>query len=455
MTRTGTAVFLLSIAAVALVGARPFAGGWNDGSRFAAVEMLAERGTFVIDESVFVRVPADPPYPYPLGVGLRDTGTRDKLLIGGHFYSDKSPVPSVVMAGLYRGWLLAGGPTARDRPDLFCYWLTVVTGGLPAVLAAWGVVVLGRVLGLGGRTHALYSVSFAAATVLPAYTRHVNAHLPFLAAAVWLVVLLARAQAAGRLSARTAVGVGTLAGVGYTLDLGVGPALVVALVPFVAVGFRSVCAVAIVGSALTPWVAAHHALNYQIAGTLVPANAVAEYLRWPGSPFDAQTATGGLKHSPAGLLLYAADLLVGKKGFLTHNLPLCLSVAGAVRLAWSRPTDRAAVGFCAGWSALAVGVYAATSTNLSGAAASVRWFVPLLAPGYWVLGLTLRAHPWLWPDLAWLTLCGVGPAVLMWAAGPWMQHLVPGWWAWAAVAGVGWAVVTARHRGGSPPRAPS
>lgn len=447
MTRTGTAAFLVSVAAVAAVGARPFAGGWNDGSRLAAVEMLGERGTFVIDDSAFVRVPADPPFPYPADrPDLLADGTKDKLLIGGHFYSDKSPVPSVVMAGFYRVWLAAGGPTARDRQDLFCYWLTVVTCGLPAVLAAWGVVVLGRTLGLVGWTHALYSISFAAATVLPAYTRHVNAHLPFLAAAVWLVVLLACGQAAGRLSRRSAVGVGTLAGVGYTLDLGVGPALLISLVPFVTVAFRSPRSVFAVVGAAVPWVAAHHVLNYQVAGTLVPANAVAEYLRWPGSPFDAQTATGGLKHTPAGLLLYMADLLVGKKGFLTHNLPLCLAVAGAVRLAWSRPVDRAAVGFCVGWSALAVGVYAASSTNLSGAAASVRWFVPLLAPGYWVLGLTLRAYPWLWRDLAWLTLCGVGPAVLMWAAGPWMRQLVPGWWAWAAAAGVGWAVVTTRHR---------
>ena len=49
------------LAAVALglaaVGARPYAGGWNDGCRLAAVESLLDRGTLAIDDSVFCRCP--------------------------------------------------------------------------------------------------------------------------------------------------------------------------------------------------------------------------------------------------------------------------------------------------------------------------------------------------------------------------------------------------------------
>src|SRR3954454_5364481 len=89
----------LAAALLAVVSARPYAGGWNDGSRLAAAESLAERGTFAIDDSVFVRVPpADDgrPRPYPTDrPDLLEHGTLDKLRIGDHFYSDKSPVPSV------------------------------------------------------------------------------------------------------------------------------------------------------------------------------------------------------------------------------------------------------------------------------------------------------------------------------------------------------------------------
>jgi hypothetical protein len=119
---------VLAAAVVAVIGARPTAGGWNDGSRLAAVQALAEHGTFVIDDTVFVRPPPvieNEPHPYaespPL---LRVTGTLDKLRIGGQFYSDKSPVPSVLMAGLSRAWFGFGGPTVAERPDFVIRFLT-------------------------------------------------------------------------------------------------------------------------------------------------------------------------------------------------------------------------------------------------------------------------------------------------------------------------------------------
>ena len=42
---------------VAAVGARPYAGSWNDGCRLAAVESLVDRGTLAIDDSVFCKCP--------------------------------------------------------------------------------------------------------------------------------------------------------------------------------------------------------------------------------------------------------------------------------------------------------------------------------------------------------------------------------------------------------------
>ena len=37
--------------------ARPYAGGWNDGSRLATAECLVDQHTLAIDDSIFVRVP--------------------------------------------------------------------------------------------------------------------------------------------------------------------------------------------------------------------------------------------------------------------------------------------------------------------------------------------------------------------------------------------------------------
>src|SRR5205085_1410525 len=73
---------------VALVSARPYAGGWNDGSRLATIESLVDQQVLEIDRSMFVRGPgADPaaPNPYTPGdEGLAQLGTRDKLLIHDH-----------------------------------------------------------------------------------------------------------------------------------------------------------------------------------------------------------------------------------------------------------------------------------------------------------------------------------------------------------------------------------
>src|SRR6516162_4110412 len=107
-TRTIFACFAVLIvsACMAFVSARPYAGGWNDGSRLATVECLIDYRTLAIDRSIFVQVPADlRPTPYSTAEpDLLQHGTGDKLYIDGHFYSDKSPVPALLMAGVYQGW---------------------------------------------------------------------------------------------------------------------------------------------------------------------------------------------------------------------------------------------------------------------------------------------------------------------------------------------------------------
>src|SRR5580698_4109265 len=93
--------------AVAALSAKPYAAGWNDGSRLASVESLVDRGTLVVDDSIFIKAPVEPcPYSHADGVSWQ-FGARDKLLINGHYYSDKSPVPAFGMAAVYQVWLWA------------------------------------------------------------------------------------------------------------------------------------------------------------------------------------------------------------------------------------------------------------------------------------------------------------------------------------------------------------
>jgi hypothetical protein len=391
MPGRGFGWLLFAAGLTAALTARPYAGGWNDGSRLAAVESLAARSTFRIDESIYVTVPPQSPYT-PGDAGLARYGTGDKLRIDGRFYSDKSPVPAVIMAGAYRVGRLIGLPSAAERPDLFARVLTWLFAGVPYVLAVWCV---GRTIGrirLPGRWALGLTAGFAFGLALP-YTQHVNNHVLLLAVGAAACDLMVRRASLNR---TRAAGLGVLAGLGYAIDLGAGPPLLMATLGFVfwtgGVNRRSL--VACFGLGALPVVAAHHAMNYAIAGTLTPANAHAEFFRWPGSPFTAATMTGGWNHpSLATAGLYALDLLGGKKGLLLYAPPLVLVLTGVVRLL-GRPTrERPVLAALYAWCAATWLIYAATSRNLSGVCLSVRWFLPLLAPGFVALAVLVRESP--------------------------------------------------------------
>jgi hypothetical protein len=439
-----TLAVALAAVMLALGSARPFAGCWNDGSRLATVEGLVDHHTLAIDDSVFVQVPWPPePAPYPADDdALCRYGTLDKLYVGGHFYSDKSPVPAVLLAGVYQLWEWVTGWTARSQPGAFCRTLTLAGAGLAYVLAVMGMQRLTRSLGLRHSLGLMLCGSFALATVALPYARHVNNHILLLGVTAWLsveVAGLARDTRAGRVGRARLAALGTLAGLAYTIDLGAGPVFLGCTGLLVVFRTRRWRAVVTFALAALPWLVSHHVLNYAVGGCWRPANALAEHFRWPGSPFKAQNLTGGWVHeSVARFIVYAASMLFGKRGFVEHNLPLFLLVplvwgwlAGRRRV---RPEVLWALGCCGGtWF-----LYAATSNNSSGQCLSIRWFVPLLAPAYYLLALGLRAHKSRRAEFTLLSAWGVVLVALM-SEGPWSKEMVPGFWLVQAAALLSWA----------------
>lgn len=225
---------------VAAVSARPYAGSWNDGSRLAAIESLVDRHSWIIDESIFVDVPrleeASAPRPYnPRETVLLEHGTLDKLFIAGHYYSDKSPVPALLMAGGYQLWQWTTGWTARTHPDRFCWMMTLASSGLAYVLAVWCLYRLGRRLGLSLSLRLLLTISFALATVALPYAQHVNNHILLLAAASGIALGVAGLRE-DRFSWGRFAGLGFLAGLAYTIDLGAGPVILLCTFLFILAG---------------------------------------------------------------------------------------------------------------------------------------------------------------------------------------------------------------------------
>ncbi len=453
---------LLVLAAVALAAAaaRPYADSWNDGSRLATVESLVDRHTWIIDRSIFVAVPHPeedgPPLPYnPNDRALLEHGTLDKLYIDGHFYSDKSPVPALYMAALYQVWEWTTGWTARDHADHFCWFVTFTSSGFAYALSVWCISRLGRRLGLPLSSRLIVCASFGLATVALPYARQTNNHILLLAVAAALTLQVAQLsdeRRDGKASLRRFALMGFLCGIGYTIDLGAGPVLLASTAAYIlfdrsgrasdAIGrrfsIRSTHPTLFFALAAVPWLAFHHALNYLIGGSLKPANANPEYFNYPGSVFAANNLTGTWVHPHVGsFLLYAASMLFGKKGFIGHNLPLFLMLPAFVTL-WRHRRDTrreltwAAACWCGTWL-----IYAAMSNNSSGRCCSIRWFVPLLAPGYFVLALLLRYDSWRRMDLTMLSAWG-GLLAIMMRDGPWMGGMVPLFWPIQASALLSW-----------------
>ncbi len=385
-------------------------------------------------------MPDDPaaPTPYLRDSGLMEQGTGDKMWVGGHSYSDKPPVPSLLLVGWYQLLKWTAGLSARDRPDLFCYWMTVASSGLAYVVAVWSIYRLGLALELSLLLRCLLTASFGLATVALPYTRHVNSHIWLLGVAAPLILGLARLaneSASGRVPWFRSVALGMLAGLGYTLDSAAGPILVVCTFALVTYRCPRVGAALAFVLAALPWIILHHGINYALFGEVMPANANPAYWDYPGSGFDAKNLTGHWNHKNWDEFAdYAATLWIGERGFLALNIPLWLALP-AFALLLLRRIALPELLFTATWAGGTWLAYAALSTNYSGHSVSIRWFLPLLAPGYLVLAIFLRRYPQCVWDFVALSIWGAIGAFLMWSRGPWW---LPRFWVLQSLALLSW-----------------
>ena len=133
-------VLLISAASIiALMGARHYAGSWNDGAALASVESLVDHQTLAIDRSIFVDPslrPPGSPSPYePDDELLMRYGTLDKVFVDGHYYAAKPFVPMVMWGGGY--WIVQrlSGLTAARRARVFVYVMTLLISGAAYVAA--------------------------------------------------------------------------------------------------------------------------------------------------------------------------------------------------------------------------------------------------------------------------------------------------------------------------------
>jgi hypothetical protein len=428
-------VIILVASLIAAVSARPHAGSFNDGSRLATVDSLVDRGTLAIDDSIFVRPPPldSPPgkLPYaPLSWSwMAVHGTYDKVLVRGHFYSDKPPIQSLLLAGVYQVAKVLFGLDARENTALFVYLMTLASSGLSYVISVVFAYRMGRILSLPVGQAVLLCASLGLATVALPYTRQVNGHIALLGVTIPIFERLAALGAKGETPGLTAaLLLGTLTGLAYALDQPTGALLIAGTGGVLFLRRPGVKLPLLVLAGALPWVVVHQAVIYSISGGFVPLGQVPAYFDYPDAAFDESNMTGRWLHeTPWDFMVYAAGLLFGSQGFLLSNLPLLLAVPAVPFLFRRLPRSRPELLFAVGLSVGTWLVYAALSNNYSGFCCSIRWFVPLLAPGFFVLALLLREYPrWFRPFLI-LSAWGMILTGLMWWIGPWDSD-VPFFW---------------------------
>jgi hypothetical protein len=431
-TAGALAAFALAFAALS---AKPFAASWNDGSRLASVESLVERGTFCIDGSAFL-FPNPKLFeygtpPYDPDNSLLRAGTLDKLRIGGHYYSDKPPLVSLPLAGAYRALMMLGLPRPAERPDVFAWVVCVLLSGTGYAVAVGCMWSLGARVGLSPGWRLAWLAAFAFATVLPAYTRSANNHIAQLGAVAAVCVLLCRIAdraAEGCAAWGSLLALGFITGFAYNLDFGIGPPLVPAVLAVVALRTRRLLPMLACGLAMLPCLVTGHAINYAIGGDwLKPLNMHPEYLNWPGSPF-ATTMTGVIRTRYFAQFQYAFDLLGGKKGLFSYNPALWLAALAAVPVLRRAGRYRVELIALVAWCAAGWLLYGVLSKNHGGWCVSIRWFVPFLAPGFWLLARLLAERPEFRRDFVLLSLWGGVLAASAWAVGAWWPRNVPLYW---------------------------
>jgi len=416
---------LLATFAVAVIGALHLPS-WNDGSRLATAECLVDYHTWQIDQSIFQPV------------------TGDKLFIEGHFYSDKSPVPELAMAAVYKILQYATGLKAAQTPNLFRYLMALIFSGSAYVLSVFWLNRLMMLSRLPIEIRLPLVASFAFGTIALTYSSAVNVHVLMLAVFAGLFLLLAHTAEPGwvKFSRTQLCAIGTLLGVGYSIDLGVGPVLVLCSVGFLCYCTRSIRSVILVLALAFPWFALHHALNYLIGGTFFPANGVAQYFLYPGSAFIPQELTGAgwAHHGFVEFLVYGVSLLFGEKGFIAYNPILFLAIPATV-VGWRETRGkRGLVCFSLGLIIVTWLLFAATSNNYSGLCCSIRWFVPLLVPFYYLLILALKRYPAALPDLMIFAGWSMVLGILLWVCGPWTPPMGPLYWYVNAAMFICWLV---------------
>lgn len=342
-------------------------GSWADASRLATIESVVERGTLAIDESTYF-------------------WQGDKVRFDGLYYSHQPPMLALLGALPYALLHHLGG-LSIDSAHVY-RTLTLCLTGLPVWLGLWALARLCLAAGTGPRWTALLVATAGLATLLLPWSLVLNQH----GTAAGLVLL----GFAALNDERPALA-GLLLALASTIDLTAMFPAAAAIWAALAEHRETGLARYVLGA--LPVLALHFAINWAVAGNLVPFGMHDEAFEYPMSPFLLMSLTGveqELLSPERAVYLFGATF--GASGLFSHHPILLAAVVAGLALlgGWRRRTGNLAAGIlpAAALGSLGItGFYLVQSNNFGGSAFGMRWFAVfapllLLFPAAW-----LARHP--------------------------------------------------------------
>lgn len=312
----------------------------NDSSRIATIESLVERHTFSIDEASIM--------PY-----------ADRILVLGHFYSDKPPVFSVVAAAAY--WVMHHflGLSFRRDFDLSYRLLTavVVCASTTALLYLFYKSL--RFVGLDEMQKRFLVLALGFGTLLFPYSLVFNNHT-FAAALVFVGfyhILKIKFKEGG--AGRNAFIAGFSTSLAASIEMPAGLVYTILFFAYVLARGNDAKTTAAYLAGVVPALLFYSILNIRIVGDLMPPESHGEFLRYPGSYWNNPTGVDALKDSA---LAYSFNIIFGRWGILTFTPLLVIPLILLFRLSLDRkhPFNADAATVLAG-TLIIVGGYIAAS----------------------------------------------------------------------------------------------
>jgi len=295
---------------------------WNDRSRLATIQSLVEYHTFSIDNSVF------------------DTG--DKVFSKGHFFSDKPPLLSVFLAGVYLPFYYSG-ITFATYPNWVIYILTLSASTVPYIIYLFFVFKFSfQNLNTSKLKNIFLVIVLGLGTSLFSYATILNNHLlAGILCGIGGMIFLSKESFQQKFL------VGLIMGFATTIDpaaLFIGGIFGISIV-YITFKKREIKKTAqnslllVVGFCLP--LLLHGIINNFITGDFLPASMHPELFNYPGSYFTPEKLTNAtLAVSNFNEWVgYMYNLLFGKRGIIVLNPLVALGLGTSIYYIFKKDSD--------------------------------------------------------------------------------------------------------------------